>query len=67
MSVSITINGFKNKEEAIEFMSWYSNQGEQDIEFWMECRKHEGKDVRTNIYSKNYNEETLTMDVSEQL
>lgn len=65
MSVSITIKGFKNREEAIEFMAWYSGQGEQDIEFWMECRQQEGKDVRSHIYCKNYNEETLIMDVSE--
>lgn len=65
MSVSITIKGFRNRQEAIEFMNWYSGQGEQDIDFWMECRQQEGKDVRECINCKSIDEENLIMDVSE--
>ena len=67
MSIDVTIKGFKNKTEAIEFMKWYSNQGEQDIEFWMECRQQEGKNVRTNINCTDIDVENLIMNVSEQL
>ncbi len=39
---SVTFNGFKTKEEANQFATWYSIQGEQQICYWLECRKDEG-------------------------
>lgn len=35
---SIQINGFKTKEEAKEFLIWYMEQGEQDIDIWLQDR-----------------------------
>lgn len=35
---SVTFDGFKTKEQAKEFLSWYSNQGEQNFDIWRECR-----------------------------
>lgn len=46
MSWSITIKGFKSQEDAECFLLWYSNQGEQNIQPWMEARLEEGLDVR---------------------
>ena len=43
---NVCITNFKSKEEAEEFINWYSGQGEQDCAIWMECRKEEGMDVR---------------------
>lgn len=40
--ISVTIKGFNKIEEAKEFCSWYSGQGEQDASIWFECRKDEG-------------------------
>lgn len=48
MSWSVTIGGFKNSEDAKQFLSWYSHQGEQYIDDWMQCRKQEGLDVRSS-------------------
>ena len=47
--MDLTIKGFKNKEEIIEFMNWYSGQGEQDFCVWLECRIDEDIDVRDFI------------------
>jgi len=33
---TIVIKGFKSKEQAEEFMTWYSEQGEQDLSAWLE-------------------------------
>ena len=57
----VTVKGFKTRDEAIEFMQWYSGAGEQDAAYWFECRKEEGKDVRDFLYTDSINEETLTM------
>lgn len=46
--ITVKITGFNTKEEAEQFILWYDGQGEQDIPFWLECRKDEGKiDVDT--------------------
>ena len=42
----VTIEGFKNKDEAEQFIHWYEGQGEQDIDIWLECRRDEGMDIR---------------------
>lgn len=42
MTYEVVIKGFQTKEQAKEFVSWYSGQGEQDIQIWLECRKEEG-------------------------
>ncbi len=39
---SVKVVGFKTKEEAKQFIEWYSGQGEQDLPVWFECRKSEG-------------------------
>ena len=40
---TVNVTGFKTKEQAEQFMAWYSAQGEQDATVWFECRKDEGK------------------------
>jgi hypothetical protein len=40
---TLTIKGFKTKEQALEFAKWYEGQGEQDAAYWFEERKEEGK------------------------
>lgn len=42
MTYELVIKGFKTKAEAETFVSWYDEQGEQDISIWLECRKNEG-------------------------
>lgn len=34
--VDVLIKGFKSTEEAEEFITWYSEQGEQDLGVWLE-------------------------------
>ena len=41
-NITVTIKGFNNFEEASEFCSWYSGQGEQNASIWFEERKIEG-------------------------
>lgn len=41
----LVIKGFKNKDEAETFLSWYSGQGEQDAAYWYE-EVARTKDVR---------------------
>jgi len=36
---SVVIHGFENEEAAKEFLSWYSEQGEQQIEEWFDMRE----------------------------
>lgn len=40
---TLTIKGFKTKEQVKAFASWYEGQGEQDASIWFECRKEEGE------------------------
>jgi hypothetical protein len=47
--MDLTITGFKNKQEIIEFMNWYSWNGEQDFSIWLENEIKEGKNVRKFI------------------
>lgn len=42
-NINILIKGFKNKEEAECFISWYWHQGDQASEIWWECRYEEGE------------------------
>ena len=63
--ISVTIKGFKNREEAIQFMSWYEGQGEQDSCEWMECRKDEGLDVRDSLMTKSVDEKNLILTLRE--
>lgn len=35
---NVTLKGFKTKEEAEEFISWYGNSGEQDFGDHLECQ-----------------------------
>ena len=45
---TLTIKGFKTKEQVKAFAQWYSGQGEQDASYWFECRKEDGEiDVDT--------------------
>jgi hypothetical protein len=41
--LKLTIVGFTSQEQINQFMSWYSGQGEQDIDYWLECRHDEGE------------------------
>ena len=40
--VMIRFIGFKTKAQAIEFINWYSEQGEQDAAVWLELAKSNG-------------------------
>lgn len=53
---TLTIKGFKTKEQVLAFASWYEGQGEQDACVWFECRKEEGEiDVSVmNVDTKKY-------------
>jgi hypothetical protein len=42
MTYEVVIKGFQTKEQAKEFVSWYSGQGEQDIQIWLGCQKTAG-------------------------
>ncbi|MCP5006634.1 MAG: hypothetical protein GY941_22235 [Planctomycetes bacterium] len=33
---SVIIDGFESTKDAEEFVKWYSGQGEQDADIWME-------------------------------
>lgn len=53
---TLTIRGFKTKEQVLAFASWYEGQGEQDACTWFECRQEEGElDVGSmNVDIKKY-------------
>jgi hypothetical protein len=40
---SLTLKGFKTKEQVQAFIDWYEGQGEQDSTIWFEEAKHQGK------------------------
>jgi len=63
--LDVLVKGFKNSEEAIEFMSWYEGQGEQDFSIWLECRKDEGLDVRDFIPTESYDRENKVLHLKE--
>jgi len=64
---SVNITGFESKEEAQAFIDWYSGQGEQDSEFWFECRQDEGEIkhskmlVDSKTYPLKWNENSVEM------
>lgn len=63
---TVKIGGFKSKEAAQMFMSWYEGQGEQDIDIWKECREEErGEPFENNfcVDGNSYNEDTLIMNL----
>lgn len=37
----VTISGFKSQAEAETFVMWYCEQGEQDIDVWLEDKSDE--------------------------
>ncbi len=45
---SVKFEGFKSKEEAEEFITWFGESGEQFTDCWFEERQREGLDVRDN-------------------
>lgn len=51
MSFSITLSGFKTKEQARKFLTWFEGQGEQDetIPIWMGEDVHFQCDVKTGM------------------
>ena len=40
---SLTLTGFKTKQQAEELLKWYEGQGEQDACVWLEESKIQGK------------------------
>ena len=40
---SLQLNGFKTKQQAKEFLSWYEGQGEQDAANWFEVACDAGR------------------------
>lgn len=57
----VKVKGFKTKDAAEEFMNWYSGQGEQDIDVWMECRSEEGRDVQQRFIAVKLDHANLEM------
>lgn len=63
---TVTIGGFKTRQAAEEFMSWYEGQGEQDIGYWMEERESEKRIKYKNNFTvdmKSFDLENLTMNL----
>ena len=54
--MDLVIKGFNNKDEVLQFCSWYEGQGEQDISYFLECRKDEGLIDIDSITCKGYEE-----------
>ena len=54
----LVITGFNTKVEIEEYINWYEGQAEQDITYWLECRKDEGK---IEVDSMNYDLEHGTI------
>ena len=54
----LVIKGFKNKDEAETFLSWYSGSGEQDASIWFECRIQEGLPIREYMDVDHLDKET---------
>jgi len=53
--LSLTIKGFKNKEQVQCFIDWYEGQGEQDASGWFEENEDEiGTDFMAVDCSKKY-------------
>lgn len=48
---SVTISGFKSKEEVEEFFNWYGGQGEQDFGCWLDHQ-----DIKLNFAPVNLKE-----------
>ena len=44
MNYSVKINGFRTKEQAIEFMNWYEGGGEQQFYDHLYCVEKDPKD-----------------------
>jgi hypothetical protein len=65
---SVTIAGFKNKEDALTFLEWYEGSGEQSFDDWVACE--DPHDIPTNVdvsYKGNtgsYYDEILSNDGS---
>lgn len=55
---SVTFKGFKTKEEAKQFATWYSIQGEQQIDYWLDCRREEGIVDCVSMTASNINDDT---------
>lgn len=51
-NVQVTIKGFHTIEEASEFCSWYSGQGEQNASIWFECRVDDGRLSTKSMYEE---------------
>ena len=62
--ISVTIKGFNKIEEAQEFCSWYSGQGEQDSSVWFECRQAEGT---INVSTMNEQSTSLTSNTNVEM
>lgn len=57
---SVTVKGFKTKEQANEFIDWYSGSGEQEFDTWVAHQDHienffAGFKSMTEIEDGNYN------------
>lgn len=44
MSFKVTLDGFKTKQQAREFLNWYENEGEQSFAECLEMRGHSADD-----------------------
>lgn len=61
-AITVTFTGFDNIEQAKEFASWYSGQGEQDSCIWLE--EHAGI---TGAYTTNIEQEERNINVQLQI
>lgn len=63
---TVKIGGFKSKEAAQMFMSWYENAGENQIEVWKakyELKNHLKFENQFLVHLKTMDDENLTMDL----
>lgn len=45
---SVNLSGFKTLEAAEEFISWFENQGEQDITVWWEIQQDNKPEIEAS-------------------
>ena len=62
--ITVTIKGFKTQDAAYEFMNWYCGAGEQELDYWMECRRNEGKNIPNNFITTNIDNKTNTLTIN---
>lgn len=59
MSYDVTVK-FRTKDAAHQFMSWMSEQGEQDMDVWWDVSKADGYKVGDTCFDYDYDNNIIT-------